>query len=90
MRIEDKHVLVAKFELLNPSRNWKTLATFCFKECKWNKESGKSLYKNLLKYYPKKEILSYKFMGSLYMRVDPKRSKNDIINMLANSRTLWM
>lgn len=90
MRIDDKHVLIAKFELSNSQKNWKTLALFCLGEAKGNKEKGKKLYKNLLKYYPKKKIVSYNFLGSLHTRVNPKKSKNDIINMLANTRLIWM
>lgn len=90
MNLQDKQVLIAKFNLLGEKRNWKSLAYFCLKEANGDKKRGKKLYKNLLKYYTKDYILSESFLGDLSYRLDKKKSKSKIIDTLVESRIIWM
>lgn len=90
MNLEDKQVLIAKFNLLGESMNWRSLAYFCLKEAKGDKKRGKKLYKNLLKYYSKDYILSESFIGDLHYRIYRNQSKSKIINQLVESRIIWM
>jgi hypothetical protein len=90
MNLEAKQVLIAKFNLLNDKKNWKTLAYFCLKEAGNNKRNGKKLYRNIIKYYPKDYILSQSFLGNLHHKISKKQSKSKIINQLVESRILWM
>lgn len=90
MNLQNKQVLIAKFNLLGDDRNWKTLAYFCLKEARGDKKRGKKLYKNLIKYYSKDYILSESFLGDLSYRISKKQSKSKIIDKLVESRIIWM
>jgi intergrase/recombinase len=90
MNLEAKQVLIAKFNLLNDKKNWKTLAYFCLKEADNDRTNGKKLYRNLIKYYSKDYIVSQSFLGDLHRKISKKQSKSKIINQLVESRMLWM
>lgn len=88
MTLEQKQVFIAKFNLLEEDKNIHTLALFCKRETRGRKDGAKKLYKNLLKYYTKEQLLNPFFSQGLSYRLDKEVSKSSIINIFANKEFL--